>query len=192
MSKNVLFISDAILIERTTVHGNIDPKLLYPEIKVAQDMYILPLLGSALFNKLQLDIEAGTLSGMYKTLVDDYIVDTLINYTMMELPTTISFQMFNKGVVRASSADGEVLSPEENLAISERYKRRAEWYAERTKRYLIEESSKGNFPEYINPGSTADTVFPYGGTFTLPIYLGEGDCYEKKGWEHREYISKCR
>jgi len=49
MSLNILFISDTILIERTTVHGNIDPKLLYPEIKTAQDMYIQPLLGSALF-----------------------------------------------------------------------------------------------------------------------------------------------
>jgi len=38
MSQNVLLISDEILKDRTAVHGNIDAKLLYPEIKTAQDI----------------------------------------------------------------------------------------------------------------------------------------------------------
>jgi hypothetical protein len=193
MSLNILFISDTILIERTTVHGNIDPKLLYPEIKTAQDMYIQPLLGTALYSKLQTDIQAQTVTGYYSTLLNDYIIDTLINYTLMELPTTISYQMFNKGVIKSGGQDLETVSINDLVSISDRYKRRAEFYAERMKRYLIEESNRGNFPEYLNPGSRADTVRPYGGTFSLPIYLGE-DCKSKRnrpGWNPQENLSDC-
>ena len=64
MSANVLLISEDILKDRTAIHGNIDPKLLFPEIKVAQDMYIHPILGTALYDKIIGDINAsGTTTG---------------------------------------------------------------------------------------------------------------------------------
>ena len=192
MSLSILFISDTILLERTTIHGNIDPKLLYPEIKAAQDMYILPLVGSALYTKLQNDIIAATVTGYYQTLLNDYIIDTLINYVMMELPTTVSYQTWNKGVLKAGGADVETASMSDLVSLSDRYKRRAEFYAERMKKYLIEESNLGNFPEYINPGNRADTVHPYGGTFSLPIYLG-GECDDRRNpYNPQEYISHCK
>jgi hypothetical protein len=191
MSLSILFISDTILLERTTLHGNIDPQLLYPEIKAAQDMYILPLVGSALYTKLQNDITAQSVTGYYETLLNDYIIDTLINYVMMELPTTVSYQTFNKGVVKSGGTDLETTSLSDLVTLSDKYKRRAEFYAERMKRYLIEESSRGNFPEYENPGSRADTVFPYGGTFSLPISL-DTDCRRGYDPHPREYISNCK
>ena len=70
MSKNVLLMSAQILKDRTAVHTNIDDKLLFPEIKAAQDMYIHPLLGSPLFNKIVSDLSStGTTTGNYKTLL---------------------------------------------------------------------------------------------------------------------------
>jgi hypothetical protein len=191
MSANILFISDTILIERTTVHGNIDPKLLYPEIKTAQDMYILPILGTALFDKLQADIVADTVAGYYETLLNNYIIDTLIHYVLMELPLTTSFQFFNKGVLRSGGQDTEVPTLSDLVTISDNFKRKAEYYAERMKKYLIEEGSRGNFPEYINPGSRADTIHPYGGTFSLSVYLGDSDCDRRNPYNPQEYITHC-
>ena len=194
MSKNILFIDDTILKERTTIHGNIDPKMLYPEIKVVQDMQMERLLGTALYTKLQNDIDGGTLTGQYETLLTDYLIDCLIWYVCAEIPMTLSMQFFNKGVVRSSGQDTELPSLTELVTLQDKYRGRGEHYAERTKRYLIEESSKGNFPEYINPGSRADTVFPYGGTFSLPVNL-ESDYYcerKRRGdYGSREYISDC-
>ena len=43
--KDILFISPENIYERTQIHSNIDSKMIVPEIKVCQDMYILPLLG---------------------------------------------------------------------------------------------------------------------------------------------------
>lgn len=89
MSLNILLVSDTMIKERTVIHGNIDPKLIYPDIKVAQDMYIQPLLGSALYNKIQTLINTNTISDganvNYKTLLDNYIVDALIYYTRANL-----------------------------------------------------------------------------------------------------------
>ena len=62
MSLNILLISDTMIKERTAIHGNIDPKLIYPEIKFAQDSKILPILGTRLYNKLQTIISDGTIS----------------------------------------------------------------------------------------------------------------------------------
>ena len=45
------------LKDRTGLHSNVDEKQVKPDIKYCQDAFILPLLGTALMNKLQDDIE---------------------------------------------------------------------------------------------------------------------------------------
>ena len=178
--ENILLISDVMIKERTAIHGNIDPKLIYPDIKVAQDMYILPVLGSALYFKLQEliisnDINDGAYAA-YKTLMDIYIVDALIYYCLSELPTTISYQFWNKGVMRKQGLDTDLPSMSDLIDLSNKYRNRAEFYANRLKRYLQQTATATVLPEYINPGNGIDTINPDQKTFTIPIYLGGDDC----------------
>lgn len=177
MSENILLISDVMIKERTVIHGNIDPKLIYPDIKVAQDMYIQPILGSALYNKLLALISSGAISSdaanvNYKTLIDKFIVDTLIYYTLAELPTTISYQFWNKGVVRKQGENTELPSMSDLIDISNKYKNRAEFYANRMKLYIIQ-NANAMYPEYLNPGNGIDTMTPSQRSFTTGIYLGD-------------------
>ena len=177
MSKNILFIDDNTIKDRTAVHGNIDPKLMYPDIKAAQDMYIHPLLGTALFKKIQDAINDGTITtngalANYKTLLDDYIVDALVYYTLADLPTTISYQFWNKGVIRKQGNNTELPSMTELIDISNKYRLRAEHYANRLKMYL-KQNAPLLFPEYLNPGSGIDDQRPEQRAFTLPVYLGD-------------------
>ena len=189
MSENILLISDTMIKERTAIHGNIDPKLIYPDIKVAQDMYIMPLLGTALYNKLLVIISDGTISSNaqlinYKNLVDKYLVDALMYYTLSELPTTISYQFWNKGVVRKQGQDTDLPSMSELIDLSNKYKNRAEFYAQRLRLYVVQNAGSPNgwFPEYLNPGSTIDTVTPEQRAFTMPVYLGEDrNPYQNRG-----------
>lgn len=172
MSLNILLISDTILKERTAVHGNIDPKLLYPEIKVAQDMFIHPILGTNLYNKLIQDVNVSGVTGDYKTLLDDYIIDPLLYYVLAELPEALSYQFWNKGVLRKQGDSTELPTMSELVDLSNKYRIRAEWYGERLTKYLQQHSNTTFLPEYLQPGDGIDSIGPEHSPFTMPIYLG--------------------
>jgi hypothetical protein len=175
MSLNILLVSDIMIKDRTTIHGNIDPKLIYPHIKLAQDKFIEPLLGTALFDKMLADIVANTVTGEYKTLLDRYIVDTLMYYVLAELPVPLSFQFWNKGVVRKQGEDTETPTMEELVSIANTYKNNAEFYAGRLTKYL-RQNAPTKFPEYLNPGNGVDAVRPINRPFSMPVYLGDEFC----------------
>ncbi len=73
--RDTLFISPENIYERTQIHSNIDSKMIVPEIKVCQDMYILPLLGSGLYERLQVGIESNNLTADEITLLKSYVRD---------------------------------------------------------------------------------------------------------------------
>ncbi len=128
MSKNTLFISVQSIKDRTGLHANVDEKLVLPEIKTAQDMYILPALGSALYNELQTAVDTATYTQLQTTLLDDYIVDCLIYFVMSELPQGLSFQFYNKGLLRKTGENQESPSMQDMIDVANRYKARAEFY----------------------------------------------------------------
>lgn len=180
MSKNILLISVDILKERTDIHGNIDAKLIYPHIKFVQDAFIKKVLGTALYDKLQDIINDGTIidsnNADYKLLLDEYIIDAMIWYCKSEMSVDTSFQMWNKGVVRKQGQDTELPSMSELIDIANRYKSKGEYYANRLKLFLIDQSSRlQKYPEYTHPGSTVDTITPEMQNFTSPIWLGDTD-----------------
>jgi len=171
MSLNILMISVAVLKERTSVHDNIDEKLIFPEIKAAQDLYIHPICGTALYNKLLTDISNNALSGNYKTLVDDYLIDTLCNYVVSELPTALNYQFWNKGVSTKTSDNSQLPSMSDLFDIAAKYKNRAEAYQKKAIFYL-KQNAPEMFPEYLNAGSGIDVILPDSVAYSSPIYLG--------------------
>lgn len=172
MIETGLIVMPSVIKQRTALHTNVDDKLIYPEIKAAQDMYVMPLLGSALFNKIIADIKAGTLGGDYKTLVDNYIIDMICNYVLSEMPESINYQFWNKGVATKTTEDSNTPSMSEMYSIVAKYKNRAEHYSKRCRMYLIE-NAPTKFREYINIPGGVDVVVPDRTSFSSPIYLGE-------------------
>lgn len=172
MSKNVLLLSTDILKERTAIHGNIDEKLLYPEIKAAQDMYIHPVLGTALYEKIINEVEAASITGDYKNLLDDYIIDCLLYYVLAGLPEALSYQFWNKGVVRKQGDSTDLPSMSELIDLSNKYRVRADWYADRLNKYLKQNATTTLFPEYLQPGDGIDIILPENESYNMPIYLG--------------------
>jgi len=175
MSRNILFISVDTIKERTGLHFNTDEKLVNPEILTAQDMYILPALGTALYNRLQDGIAANNLTQVESNLLDTYIAPTLVYYVMSELPMGLSYQFYNKGLVRKSGEGQENPSAAELIDVADRYKVRAEFYKQRLVKYLLDRSGFGTFPEYNNPGTAYDTIIPERQAYTTSIWLGDDD-----------------
>jgi hypothetical protein len=171
--KNTLFISVSTIKERTGLHANVDDKLVLPEIKTAMDMYIHPLLGSALYERLQDGIDNNNLTADEVALLDNFVTDTLIYYVLSELPTGLSYQFYNKGLVRKTSDNTDQPQMQDLLDISARYRKRAEFYAERMVKFLKQNAAQGKYNLYLNPGSGLDAIHPDNSAYSTTIYLGD-------------------
>ena len=171
MSANILFISVETIKDRSGLHNNVDEKLILPEIKTCQDMYILPALGTSLYERLQDGVNCGNLNCNEKSLLDDYIVDCLINYVLSELPQGLSYQFYNKGLVRKSSDNTELPSMQDMIDIANRYKARAEFYKQRLIKYLKQNQTL--YPEYLNYGAGYDAIKPENDGYTASIWLSD-------------------
>ncbi len=144
----VLFISENKLKKSTTINGNVDVELLRPYMKVAQDLHIHRILGTDLYNKLQSDISGSSLSGNYQTLVDDYIQDALVHWSLYECIPFLGYKIMNKDIVRKTSETSTGASLEELDYLREIVRNTAEWYTERIIDYLTHNTSI--FPEYTS------------------------------------------
>jgi hypothetical protein len=185
MSKNTLFISVQSIKDRTGLHANVDEKLVLPEIKTAQDMYILPALGSALYAELQTAVEANSFTALQTTLLDDYIVDCLIYYVMSELPQGLSYQFYNKGLIRKTGENQESPSMQDMIDVANRYRARAEFYKQRLIKYL--KQNNASYPNYLNFGSGIDSIKPDNEGYTVSMWLGDnGCCGEDFDGKHRK------
>lgn len=169
MSQINLLILPSVVKDRMALHSNVDDKLIFPEIKAAQDLYIRPLLGSILFDKILADIAAGGLAGQYLFLMQNFIVDALCNYVMSELPEGLNYQFWNKGVTTKTTDNSAALSMSDMYSIVSKFKKRGEHYANCCRLYILQNYAQ--IPEYYAPGGI-DKVVPDRAVYTCPIYLG--------------------
>lgn len=157
----IAFISDQFLKDNTWINSSVDPSLIRPTIRLAQEMYIKPLLGSALYNKV-ISLISGTpsvaISGDYATLLHDYIQPCLLWYVVAESTVPISLRIANKGIQRRNSENSSPADLNEILTIKDEAKNKAQWYGQRLVSFCG--AYPLLYPEYNSPGSTCDTIFP--------------------------------
>ena len=115
-------------------------------MKVAQDVHIHTKLGTDLYNKLQSDITGSSLSGNYQTLVENYIQDALVHWTLYECIPFLGYKIMNKNIVRKTSETSENAGLDELNYLREVVRNTAEWYTERLIDYIRHNTSL--FPEY--------------------------------------------
>jgi len=186
MSKNILFITEQTFKERTGASNNIDGKQLFPMIKVAGDIYIQPILGSTLYKRLQNGIVEDNLNAYEITLIDDYLTDALIWFTMSMLPMSMGYQLFSKGFLQKTAEESNTPSRADLELIEQKYKSMAEFYNQRMIKYLQENYTL--YGEYLNYGMGLDVIFPEHKAYTSPIYLGGAD-NNKRSWLNQSISS---
>lgn len=151
-----LFIKRGDLVRNTILDGNVDTDEFIHYIKVAQEIHIQNYLGSKLYNKISADIIAGTLSGAYLTLVNNYIQDMLIYFGMVEYLPFAGYKIKNGGIFKRTSENAEVPSKNEIDFLVTKYQDKAEYYTRRMIDYVTFNIS--SFPEY-NTNNNED-VYP--------------------------------
>jgi len=156
----VLFVNEDKLKSSTAINYNVDTAFLLPFLKIAQDKHLQIILGTKLYDKLQTEIAAGTLTDPYKILVDDYIQDAIIHYALVEALPFISFQIKNGSITQKNSENGTAATRQDVDYLVQKERDSAEFYGQRIVEYLCNDSS--SFPEYsqntgadLNPISNA-------------------------------------
>ena len=151
----VLFISESKLKESTAINLNVDVNILLPYVRQAQKLYVEPKLGTKLTDKLKTEIQAGTLAGAYKTLVDDYIGDMLPNWAFYHAIPFLRFKIENGNIFSKTSETGDAVSTEQAQHLREEVSNTAQYYTERMIEYVTNNLS--SFPEYqTNTGADVD------------------------------------
>jgi hypothetical protein len=171
MSSNTLLISVASLKQRTGLHNTVDEKLVLPIIKVAQDMYIKPAIGSALMTRLQTGIDDNNLNTYETTLINDYITDALSWFVMCELPESLCYQFYAKGIVQKTDKEALSISASVIAEIENKHKRYAEVYKQALIKFLLR--YRLNYPEYNTQVNYIDSVIPERTGYSTSIYLGD-------------------
>jgi hypothetical protein len=172
MSLNIYFISEQTIKDKTGISSAIDGKLLNPAIKLAQDMFLQPALGSNLYNRLQSGVQSDNLTTNEINLIDNYIIDCLCWATMANLSHAISYQVFAKGIQQKTSDDSSLPNKNDIDAIETRYKDYAEYYKDRLIKYL--QANQVLYPTYLNGVISVDSIYPSKDAYECPIYIGSG------------------
>jgi len=158
MSTNILFISRNDIVKRSPIGGNIDPEKIIPFVKTAQDKYILILLGTVLYEALQARVVLNTVTGAYKDLMDFYIKDTLVHYSVVEALPFLPYTIANGSIVKNISE--QAVSPDKNDIdfLLQKELQTAQFYSERLVEFLI--ANNNIYPEYNQSNGKSNNVFP--------------------------------
>ncbi len=175
MAIPVILLSEATLKQRSILQDNVDMKVVSPAILDVQEEYILPILGTSLYNDLIEQVRDNALTTPYRTLLDDYITRTMVWYCRFELPMDLTYKYGNKSVGVQNADNMNPVSIEEMQYIVNRAKNKAEWYAERLTKFLL--SNPQDYPLYLNqPNARIDTIFAKRTNYTSGLALDGDDC----------------
>lgn len=154
--QHTLYISATRIKKDTALGGSVDDNIIMPYILLAQDMFILPVLGTDLDNKLKSDIQGGSLTGAYKTLVETYIQPALVQFAFQELAPFLRLRFVNNAIVIMGATDqSDSASYEDIKPLIDRSKDAGEFYRQRLIDYIRNNTS--SFPEYsTNTGADLD------------------------------------
>ena len=130
-------------------------------MRTAQDKYLKNLLGTVLFDFLQDEITAGTVSTLsvyYQDLLDDHIKNTLIWYACVEYIPFSSIQFKSNGSIKQQSEQGIAPSKSEIDYLLAKAQNNADYYALRLQNYCI--SFANNIPQYLQSVNNQTQIFP--------------------------------
>jgi len=164
-------ISEEKLRFFTDLNDSVDTSLLKNAVREAQDIMLQRIIGTKLYNKILSDIDANTLTGAYKTLVDDYIQDFLLYAAYYEALEAIYIRPRNNGLLTPTGGENSIQTDRSLFNVKrQKTENKMEFYADKLAAYLAEE--QGLFPE-LNTNNKLYEQYPdYGSQYRSPIVFG--------------------
>ena len=145
MSK-ALFVTRHDISVFTAANGNIDNDKILPFINQSQDIHIQNYLGTDLYNKIQADIVGSTLVDPYLSLLNDYIKDMLLHWTMVEYLPYAGVNIANGGIYTKNPENSTALTKEHVDYLIQKSESTAQFYTRRFIDYMQSGVAPSNFP----------------------------------------------
>ena len=165
-----LFISEQFIKDNSVIDENVDMHYITTTIDKCQKKYFRQILGTALYNELGTQINAGSLTALNTTLLNSYIQDALMYYVLYEGLPVFMYKITNKSIVKKNGESSQVIDTEELSMLRDGYKDDAEYFSELITKYLI--TNDDLYPLYLNPGTDYDTIHPNYNNYTSGWVLG--------------------
>ena len=108
-----LLLKEDDISKNTPLSGNVEVSRLIPAIKSAQLIFIKPVLGTELYNKILNDFIVDNLTGLYEEMYEVFIKPMLIHKSTSHYFTFGAYQITSKGIYKAGGTDGEGLTKNE-------------------------------------------------------------------------------
>lgn len=147
-----LFITRQDLVTFTSTNGNLDVDKFLPYVRLASDIHMQNYLGTELYEKIESLIEAGTLTELlnpnYYNLVNNYLKDMLIYWSMVEYLPYAGVNITNSGIFSTQPENSTVLDKNRVDSLIEKSRDTAQHYTRRFIDYVCFNNSL--FPEYNN------------------------------------------
>lgn len=176
--KNTLLINLNDILSYTTVSGNLDETSISPHIFNAQILYLEPMLGTDLYDKLieLVDTDDINTTGYtnYKTLLDTYVIPVVVFNTLALFIPINSFKVTDGGVYQNQATNANTSEIDKIDSITQRYKIIGAKYEKKLVAYLCKNSTL--FEEYT---SNDGLVKKSETTQRSGFYLGTNNIYSK-------------
>jgi len=142
----IFLTTEQKILDKTPLDRNLLSANLKPAIILSQKIQVTNLCGDALINKIYADIQANTLSGNYKTLVDDYLTDMVVYWSVYYALTDLLSMIGNRGLQTESSENSSAADISRYRELRSNFRDIAETFSQRATDWLWMNSSL--FPEF--------------------------------------------
>ena len=150
----VFLVNEQLVLDRTTLDKNLLSANIKPAILLAQRIEVSTVCGDKLINKIYSEIENGTLSGNYKTLVDEYLTDLTIYATLYHACTSMLSKFTNRGLQQENSENSSHSDISVYRELKSDAKNNMEFFAARANKWLFQ--NRELFSEYELCNSDGD------------------------------------
>lgn len=141
-------ITNDQLVAGSPLGGNIDIDKYQSVIDETKKFLIEPVLGTKLFNKIQADYDAGTITGIYQTILEDYIQPIIIKNTAAEYIIISGFEIANGGAFRRTPEGAQPMTKSEIDFLANKQRMASDVYLQRLEKFLCDQ--RANIPEYTS------------------------------------------
>lgn len=150
-NQEILLISEEKLKSFTVLNTNLSPEDLTPHVFNSQNIMLPNYLGSTYYNALKERVIEGTLTAADEYLLDQYIGPLLCNWALYYASTFLNFRLYNKGILKGTSENGETIDLDELKFMQSQIKLIAESYSDQMVYWIRQNSTQ--YPLYNSPNS---------------------------------------